>query len=244
MLRDLLFHLHGSLRITFEQDRCAPHVQGVVLDFDGVLGQTMEQHAEAYRQILAPYGVSLEDRDVFVREGARSESIIRDLLEAHGQGATGDLVARLADEKQGVFASLGVPALYEGAQALVDALADATPHTALVTGTRRENLERIAPAMLPRFEAVLAQDSYTHDKPHPEPYLKAAAALGLDPAQCIALENAIRGVQSALAAGYGCVVAITTTLTREDLEGAGAHWVVGDHAEAAKVILAQLDGGA
>ncbi|MBW3583558.1 MAG: HAD-IA family hydrolase, partial [Euryarchaeota archaeon] len=80
-----------------------------------------------------------------------------------------------------------------------------------------------------RLDAVLAQDAYSEDKPHPEPYQKAAEALGVGPVECVAVENAVRGVQSAKAAGYGHVIGITTTMPTEALDAAGADTVVADH---------------
>lgn len=206
-----------------------------MFDFDGVICASMAQHAEAYRRLLAPHGITVSDRDVYLLEGARSESIIVDLGDRHGIDLS-DGAAALADEKQRIFRDLGMPALYPGAQEMVRAVQADHP-TAVVTGTRRENLERLIPDLLPRFDAVLAQDAYTHDKPHPEPYANAAAALGVPAARCIALENAIRGVQSARAAGYGHVIAITTTLDASDLHEADT--IIGEHGELAAVLEAQ-----
>lgn len=200
----------------------------MVFDFDGVIARSMEQHAEAYRRVLEPLGVVVRDEDVFLREGARSESIVRDFLAHAGRAFTQDDVDGLADEKQEVFRRLGRPGLYAGAEEMVAAVQGRVP-TAVVTGTRRENLRKIIPELVDRFDAVLGADSYTHDKPHPEPFARAAGALGLDPADCVAVENAIRGVQSALAAGYGEVFAVTTTMDATQLRSAGATAVFADH---------------
>jgi beta-phosphoglucomutase-like phosphatase (HAD superfamily) len=51
------------------------------------------------------------------------------------------------------------------------------------------------------FGAVIAGDDVTHSKPHPEPYQLGAAALGVDPADCVAFEDSAPGVASATAAG-------------------------------------------
>ncbi len=209
----------------------------VVLDFDGVLAQSMGLHAEAYRIVLAPNGITFDDQAVYDREGARSETIIQDLMEQHGLRPTGAEVAELAARKQQAFANLGPANLYPGAVDLVRRLRDQTAKLGLVTGTRRENLDRLIPHLLPHFDAVLAQEDYTRDKPDPEPYARAAERLGVAPGDCAALENAVRGVQSARAAGYGRVVGITTTMPRAALVAAGAHLVAADHAAAATMLL-------
>jgi beta-phosphoglucomutase-like phosphatase (HAD superfamily) len=51
------------------------------------------------------------------------------------------------------------------------------------------------------FDLVLGGDEVENGKPHPEPYLKAAAALSVSPGQCIAIEDSLNGLLSAEAAG-------------------------------------------
>lgn len=209
---------------------------GVVLDYDGVLARSMELHAEAYRRVLAPLGARVQDRDVFLLEGPRSETILRNLLDRNHVPVDPKELRRLADLKQLEFERLGPARLYPGAKQLVQVVRERVASLALVTGTRRVNLERAIPRLLPCFDAILAQDAYQHDKPHPEPYLKAAEALGLAPGDCAALENAPRGIRSARGAGYGYVVAIGTTLPGEILLESTPHVVVPDHAAAARTL--------
>src|SRR5690606_10585539 len=54
------------------------------------------------------------------------------------------------------------------------------------------------------FAALVTGDTVSRGKPHPEPYLRAAGALGLDPSDCLAIEDSDTGATSAAAAG--CVV--------------------------------------
>ncbi len=84
-------------------------------------------------------------------------------------------------------------------------LADLRGHDvpcALVTMSYRNLAEAIV-SSLPAgsFEAVVAGDDVAHGKPHPEPYLTAAARLGLPVARCVAIEDSLTGVESAQAAG-------------------------------------------
>ncbi|WP_245269473.1 HAD family hydrolase [Allorhizobium undicola] len=60
--------------------------------------------------------------------------------------------------------------------------------------------------LLPRFDAVIAQGDYAHGKPAPDPYLTAAARLGVDPADCLALEDSHNGIRSAAGAGMMAVM--------------------------------------
>jgi beta-phosphoglucomutase-like phosphatase (HAD superfamily) len=60
--------------------------------------------------------------------------------------------------------------------------------------------------LVDRFHALITRDVQTQGKPHPEPFLKAAAALGVDPADCLALEDSHNGVRAAAAAGMMTVM--------------------------------------
>jgi sugar-phosphatase len=72
---------------------------------------------------------------------------------------------------------------------------------------------------------MVTSSEVTHGKPHPEPYLKAAAKLGLAPADCIVVEDAPAGVEAGKAAGAR-VIGFPTTMKAETLKAAGADWIL------------------
>jgi HAD superfamily hydrolase (TIGR01509 family) len=92
-----------------------------------------------------------------------------------------------------------------GARELLHAVHAAGVPAALVTSTNRP-LTEIALDTLGRelFAASVCGDEVVHPKPHPEPYLTAAALVGANPEHCIAIEDSPLGIASAEAAG--CVV--------------------------------------
>jgi len=73
--------------------------------------------------------------------------------------------------------------------------------------------------MLKEFDVIVTRNTVKKTKPYPEPYLKAAASLGLDTGDCVVIENAPMGILSAKKAGME-VLAITTTLTKDHLQKA------------------------
>jgi HAD superfamily hydrolase (TIGR01509 family) len=79
---------------------------------------------------------------------------------------------------------------------------------AVATSGRRIDVEHHLSGhdLMPRFHAILAYGDYPRPKPHPDPYLHAAAALGVDPADCLALEDSHNGVRAAAAAGMMTVM--------------------------------------
>ncbi len=89
-----------------------------------------------------------------------------------------------------------------GAQELLaEAVAAGVPN-ALVTMSWRPLVTAVLDTLEPGcFAAVVTGDEVTHGKPHPEPYERAAALLGVDPADAVAVEDSPTGVRSATAAG-------------------------------------------
>ncbi|HET6626947.1 MAG TPA: HAD family phosphatase [Nocardioidaceae bacterium] len=92
----------------------------------------------------------------------------------------------------------------------VELLADLRAHgvrCGLVTMSYRRFVAPILSALPPdTFEVVVTGDAVTHGKPHPEPYVKAAALLAVDPAATLAIEDSNTGARSAEAAG--CTVLV------------------------------------
>jgi mannitol-1-/sugar-/sorbitol-6-phosphatase len=78
---------------------------------------------------------------------------------------------------------------------------------------------RLKAAGLPTPDTLITSDMTARGKPHPDPYLAGAAALGADPAECLVIEDAPAGVSAARAAG-AAVWAVTTTHARDDLSEA------------------------
>ena len=88
---------------------------------------------------------------------------------------------------------------------------------AIVTAGHLDQLKSTVPEkFLNQFNALITGDQVLRGKPDPDPYLRGANALGLQPAECIAVENAPVGVQSAKRANNYCI-AICSTVGRDVL---------------------------
>jgi HAD superfamily hydrolase (TIGR01509 family) len=85
----------------------------------------------------------------------------------------------------------------------------------VVTSSRKDHFDVIHQRtnLLKYFDFVLTASDFTRVKPDPEPYLRAVARTGLDPADCVAIEDSARGLTAAKGAGIRCIV-VPTPLTR------------------------------
>ena len=182
-------------------------VAGVVFDMDGLLIDTETvwrdvQLAEAEAKGLdLPLGVilSLIGQRWQVSRGLLLDHFGPDFdVEAYA-AAVSLRHARVC--RGGVTLKAGVVELLD----LLDALG--LPRAIATSSDRQVVVDRLGPAgLLGRFHAVIANEDCAQGKPHPEPYLNAARALGLDPADCLALEDSYSGVRSAHAAGMMTVM--------------------------------------
>jgi HAD superfamily hydrolase (TIGR01509 family) len=113
------------------------------------------------------------------------------------------IVERLLDD---VIARVRVQAPWRpGARQLLSALNEQGVPCALVTMSWTRLVDAVLEGLPPdAFQAIVTGDSVQSGKPHPEPYLKAAEALGVEPGDCVAIEDSPTGAASAGAAG--CVV--------------------------------------
>jgi HAD superfamily hydrolase (TIGR01509 family) len=105
------------------------------------------------------------------------------------------------------IAGAGV-ALKAGVIELLDALDGLGLPRAIATSSTRGAVEHsLGPhGLIDRFGAVISRELQSLHKPHPEPFLLAAAALGIDPTLCLALEDSHNGVRAAAAAGMMTVM--------------------------------------
>jgi HAD superfamily hydrolase (TIGR01509 family) len=206
-------------------------MRAVLFDFDGVLVDSEPLHFRAMRHALEAEGFTIGEEEYWRHLLAHDDrTAIRIALERHGvafDGARIDAVTRRkAEAYERVLAD--IPFL-PGARELVLALSREVP-LAIASGARRVEIEAILKAggLRDAFAAVVGIDDVARGKPDPEPYLTAMRRLdgrapGLQPAQCLVVEDSYTGILAGLAAGMK-VLAVTTSFPAAKL--AAAHRIV------------------
>ncbi len=187
---------------------------------DGVLIDSQPNHVRAWREVFQRRGVELDPFLPLQREGEKALDTCGWICAQVGLALSLAEREELVAEKRSFFRSLSGTLPFPGVGAVLQGLRERGIPAALVTGSTVVNARAMIPdEMWRQFAAQIAAEDVTQGKPHPEGYLKGAAALGLDPADCLAVENAPFGIQAARAAGCR-VLALTTTLPAELLAGA------------------------
>lgn len=203
-------------------------------DQDGVLLDSMPNHARAWHDTFAQYGIPFSERACYLNEGRTGRDMITRHAEMAGIHFTPDEVVSVYLDKSRRFHDLGGGRPMRDIDLVLATLRNQGASVWVVTGGGQpdlyERLEEYFPGVFPRTQVITAHD-VVHGKPHPEPYLRAWQGAGVDKSQCCVVENAPLGIRAAKAAGLFTVGVNTGKLTREDLIQAGADIVFDNMAQ-------------
>ncbi|WP_321428603.1 HAD family phosphatase [uncultured Methanolobus sp.] len=186
-------------------------LKAVIFDMDGVLVDSMSDHAEAVQHIFDEIGVEMDKQDIFEREGERTVDIMRFLLQKGSGDASQFDVSDIVERYIAEFNRIAEFRVFEGMQECLSGLKD-TFYLAVVSGSDRPIVQDIIQSEYPGiFRELVTADDVQRGKPEPDPYLKAIEMLGISSHEAIVIENAPMGVESAKKAGL-CCVAVPTYL--------------------------------
>lgn len=182
-------------------------VKAVVFDMDGLLLDSEAVIMQAMIRAGDRFGVEVPE--VFVHSMVGLPTAASEPLFYQQYGENFALAEYYALVRAEMTALTGdIMPVKIGAHDLLDELDAQKLPRAVATSSRRPfALERLEKAgLLPRFDKIVAGGDYVNGKPHPEPFLTAAAALNVAPEHCLALEDSHNGVRAAHAAGMMTVM--------------------------------------
>jgi mannitol-1-/sugar-/sorbitol-6-phosphatase len=185
----------------------------ILFDLDGVLVDSTRSVERQWRIWARERGID-EEKAVAIAHGVRAVEVIRAIaphLDAEAEVVK--LEALEAADHAGV-------AVMPGAIELVRAIPDGR-WGVVTSGRRNLATARLQLAGIPSPPATVTASDVTNGKPHPEPYLKGAERLGVNPAECLVIEDAPAGIRSAHAGGMK-VIALASTYPASALSEADA----------------------
>jgi mannitol-1-/sugar-/sorbitol-6-phosphatase len=190
-------------------------VAGLLVDMDGTLVDSTAAVETGWRSFAERWGLDPEELLGQIH-GRRSADIIAQyasrLPVSHEEAVA---YHEQQYDRSGMTDVVALPGALD--------LLRSTPSDRLVvvsSGTRAEIVLRLEAAGLPTVPLIVGADDVDHGKPFPDPYLMGAKVLGLDAAQCLALEDAPAGIASARTAGCVTVGLLSTHTAVEMAEAA------------------------
>lgn len=190
--------------------------KGIIFDFNGTLYWDSAKHKQAWREysrILRGNPFS-DDEMIKYMFGRTNEQIIKYAI---GKQPTPDMVEKYGQEKEAVYRQMCIDDmenfhLAEGTEEFLDFLKENEIPRTIATMSDKTNVDfYIEHFHLEKWfdiDKIVYSDGIIPGKPAPDIYEIAAKKLNLSPSECIVVEDAISGIQSAQDAGIGKIIAI------------------------------------
>ena len=194
-----------------------PENIAILFDMDGVIVDSNPYHKISLIQFVGKYGFNFTEQQLKEKVFGRTNG--EWLTNLFGPMPHAKL-REMAEEKENLFRGIYAKDIkpVKGLVSFLEKLDQQKIQRAIATSAPTSNVEFTLDGTGTRrfFKTIIDDSLITHSKPHPEIYLKAAAALNMAPEKCIVIEDSLSGVQAGKAAGCK-VVGITTTHTAEEL---------------------------
>jgi len=186
----------------------ARKVRGIFFDLDGTLVDSSAIVQSVMERWCRKHGIPLQSV-LDVCHGGRTEDTVA-LVAPHlcAQSEAAEIEAEESNTLEGLLPVRGAREFLASLKTVPWAVVTSS---SLVTAVPKLNA-----CQLPVSDTLITAESVTHGKPHPEPFMKAAEALAVSPADCLVLENADNGVRSALTAGCAVLLVGDTCLIEHE----------------------------
>lgn len=176
-----------------------------IFDCDGTLADNMPLHFRAWTRAMQDFGGSYPEGLFYEWGGVPTADVVRRLNAKFGLSMDVDEVVL---RKEHYYREM-IPQV-EAVHHVVDLVREhhGEKPMAVASGGHRDLVERTLHALgiHDMFDAVIAAEDYRRGKPHPDPFLTAAARLNVAPAHCLVFEDTATGAEAARAAGMACVL--------------------------------------
>ncbi len=176
-----------------------------IFDCDGTLADTMPTHFRAWQQALGEAVKDFPEALFYSLGGVPTARIVELINERHGYALP---VHETVENKERIFLELSTQiAAIEPVVAIAREWHGRKP-LAVASGGHRHIVHSTLKAIgvFQLFEHIVCSEDYLRGKPNPDPFLEAAARLGVPPERCLVFEDTATGIQAATAAGMASVL--------------------------------------
>ena len=199
-------------------------VNAVLFDMDGVLCNSEIVSRKAAAEVMKElYNLDVNPDEFIPYTGTGEANFLGGVARKYNAPfEVESCKAKFFEIYMAKYAVPGAGIGYNGARELVQACRAAGLKTAVASSADLVKVHaNLGAADIPLdiFDAIVSADAFERLKPFPDIFLAAASQLGVDPASCVVIEDALAGVEAARAAGMR-VIGVVTTLDQQSMEGA------------------------
>ena len=184
-------------------------IKACIFDLDGVIVDTARYHFLAWTRLAKELNIPFSEQDNERLKGVSRMDSLDILLSLGGLHPDQQEKAKLAARKNEWFVeyidSMGRDEMYPGVERLIAALKDLGQRIGLASSSRNAPQVVRSLGIAEAFDVIIDGTMVTHAKPNPEIFLLASSRLDVPPVRCVVFEDAVAGVEAALAAGMKCV---------------------------------------
>ncbi len=182
-------------------------MKAIIWDLDGTIADTEELHFQAWRATMPRYGVDYTHAAFVAGFGRNNVEILTELLDSPAPAT----IQQISDEKEHAFRLLVTPTTTTMLPGVADWLGYFRSHKvrqAIGSSGPMANIAAVVAALEvgDHFHALLSAFGLPRGKPDPMLFRHCAAALGVEAAECVVIEDSIHGVEGARRAGMACVI--------------------------------------
>lgn len=180
--------------------------KGIIFDLDGVICFTDKYHYQAWKQMADKEGIYFDETINNRLRGVSRMTSLEIILERADKAYTEEEKEQMAYEKNETYKKLlynmTTQDLSQEVKDTLDALRAKGCKLAIGSSSRNTKLILGQLGLADYFDAISDGTNITRSKPDPEVFLKAADFLGLQPEDCLVVEDAVAGIDAACAGGF------------------------------------------
>jgi HAD superfamily hydrolase (TIGR01509 family) len=213
-------------------------IEAVIFDWDGTLADTKKAVVQAFQVTLVEVGCLVSDRFIERLMGVGTKKTFEEALRKCNiefyDKELENLVRNKIESQVELFEKVS---LFEGAAELLEELHGRTK-IGLATMSGRKVIDKLL--LVKRiesfFDVVITADDVSKPKPDPEVFVVSAAKLGVNPQDCVVIEDSLFGVRAAKEAKTKCIAVTSGAYSKDELQNENPDFIVAALTEKKKII--------
>lgn len=188
---------------------CSDVIKACIFDLDGVIVDTAHYHYLAWKRLADELGYPLTEEENERLKGVSRMQSLNIVLQLAGISLNASHREILANKKNSWFneyvQQMTPHAIFPGVRQLIRSLRSKDVKVGLASSSKNARTVVRLLDIQNEFDAIVDGNMIQYTKPHPEIFLMTARNLGVDPADCVVIEDAEAGIEAARAAGMKCI---------------------------------------